>query len=220
MGSKQLKAIGQSVFIVIWFYMVSFITSGLVGVCSKYPVQLLQQHSHLLNGISYIIIFLGIYLILDRRHPITLWKELEVSHIKEVILYIGMGIGTYLIGITITNLLINFFPEYHEINQSFNEYEPILRFVGMVLLPPLVEEYLFRDQIQGCLKKGFGKEIAIIGQALLFGMLHFYTLQKIYATILGILFGIVKEKQGIKATIWMHMTVNFIGWFMGCLINY
>ena len=89
----------------------------------------------------------------------------------------------------------------------------------MVLLPPLVEEYLFRDQIQGCLKKGFGKEIAIIGQALLFGMLHFYTLQKIYATILGILFGIVKEKQGIKATIWMHMTVNFIGWFMGCLIT-
>ena len=65
-----------------------------------------------------------------------------------------------------------------------------------------------------------GKEIAIIGQALLFGMLHFYTLQKIYATILGILFGTVKEKQGIKATMWMHMTVNFIGWFMGCLINY
>lgn len=214
----QIKAFGKSLLVVIWFYMVSFIMSNLIGLLcgseSAYALYI-EVHSNLLNCLIYMIIFGGICL-LDNQRKVFLSSFKSIT-IKDVIMFIGMGLGAYFIGIMITNLLIGIFPEYNEISNNFNAYEPVLRFIAMVVLPPIVEEYLFRFKIQGYLKEGFGTPIAIIGQAFLFGMLHYYMLQKIYATILGILFGYMREKKGtIQVSIWMHMTVNFLGWLAGC----
>lgn len=223
MGSREFKALGKSILVVVWFYAASLLVSSGVLILSKNSISFTERHSQLINIISYIIIFLGVYLTDSKRQLFTNGLKCKVneieSEIKKIGTYIIMGLGTYLIGILITNLLIDFFPEYQEINQSFSQYEPILRFVGMVILPPLVEEYLFRHKIQETLKDGFGNVIAIVGQALLFGVLHYYMLQKIYATVIGLIFGVVKEKKGIKATVCMHMTVNFIGWMIGTLFN-
>lgn len=214
----QIKAFGKSVLVVIWFYMVSFIMSNLIAlVCGNeraYALYL-EAHTNLFNCLIYIIIFSGMYLLDNQKEVfMTSFKSLNV---KNVITFIGMGLGAYCIGVIITNLLIGVFPEYNEISNSFNTYEPVLRFIAMVILPPIVEEYLFRFKIQGYLKEGFGTSIAIIGQAFLFGMLHYYMLQKIYAMVLGILFGYMREKKGtIQVSIWMHMTVNFLGWLAGC----
>lgn len=214
---KPIKAFGQSILVVIWFYAVSLVGGSLVQFFSQDPVRFAQRHSHLLNVLCYLVVFLGVYIV--DCHKKELFEGLKMQSIKAVLSYILMGIGTYIIGTVLAGMLIGFFPEYEEINQSFNQYEPILRFIGMVILPPIVEEYLFREKIQGYLKSGFGLPIALIGQALLFGGLHYYALQKIYATLLGFIFGMVKEKKGLSATIVMHMTVNFIGWLMGCLMN-
>lgn len=214
---KQMKAFGQSILIIIWFYVVSLMSSLMVGLLSSNPTAFLERHSYLLNVISYAIIFLGVYWV--DQHKEKLLEGLRVQTLKSILTYILMGIGTYIIGTVLASLLIGFFPDYEEISQSFTAYEPILRFIGMVMLPPLIEEYLFREKIQGYLKEGFGVTIALIGQALLFGGLHYYTVQKIYAAVLGFIFGIVKEKKNLGATIWMHMTVNFIGWLMGCLMH-
>lgn len=214
----QIKAFGKSILVVIWFYMISMIVSNLIAIlCGSEEVYVLFNniHSNLLNCLIYIIIFSGVCL-LDHQRKVF-FSSFKSLNIKKVITFIGMGLGAYFIGIIITNLLIGFFPEYNEISKSFNEYEPILRFIAMVILAPIVEEYLFRFKIQGYLKEGFGIPIAIIGQALLFGMLHYYILQKIYATVLGILFGYMREKKGtIQVSIWMHITVNFLGWLVGC----
>lgn len=214
---KQMKAFGQSILVIIWFYAVSLMSSLMVSLLSSNPTAFLERHSYLLNVISYVIIFLGVYWV--DQHKEKLLEGLRVQTLKSILTYILMGIGTYIIGTVLASLLIGFFPDYEEISQSFTAYEPILRFIGMVILPPLVEEYLFREKIQGYLKEGFGVTIALIGQALLFGGLHYYTVQKIYAAVLGFIFGIVKEKKNLGATIWMHMTVNFIGWLMGCLMH-
>lgn len=214
---KQIKAFAQSILVIMWFYAVSLIGGLSVGLLSQNPTQFTERHNNLLNVLCYVVIFLGIYSL--ESHKAELWGGLRHQKIKAIFTYILMGIGTYIVGTILSSLLIGFFPEYEEINLSFNQYEPILRFVGMVILPPIVEEYLFREKIQGYLKEGFGLPIALVGQALLFGGLHYYTLQKIYASVLGLIFGFVKERKGLSATIWMHMTVNFIGWFMGCLIN-
>ncbi len=214
---KQMKAFGQSILVIIWFYAVSLMSSLMVSLLSSNPTAFLERHSYLLNVISYVIIFLGVYWV--DQHKEKLLEGLRIQTLKSILTYILMGIGTYIIGTVLASLLIGFFPDYEEISQSFTAYEPILRFIGMVMLPPLVEEYLFREKIQGYLKEGFGVTIALIGQALLFGGLHYYTVQKIYAAVLGFIFGIVKEKKNLGATIWMHMTVNFIGWLMGCLMH-
>lgn len=214
----QIKTFGKSLLVVIWFYMTSIIMSILIRlICrSEGAYELfIQRHSNLFNILIYSIIFWGVCLLDSKRKEF--FSSFKSLSFKNIIAFIGMGLGAYFIGIIIINLLIGVFPEYNEISNSFNHYEPVLRFIAMVILPPIVEEYLFRFKIQGYLKEGFGTPIAIIGQALLFGMLHYYMLQKIYATVLGLLFGYIRERnKNIQSSIWMHMTVNFLGWLAGC----
>lgn len=214
----QMKTFGKSLLVVIWFYMISVIMSILIGLIyrSEGAYELfIERHSNLLNILIYIIIFCGVCLLDSQKKEF--FSSFKSLSLKNVITFMGMGLGAYFIGIIITNLLIGVFPEYNEISNSFNQYEPVLRFIAMVILPPIVEEYLFRFKIQGYLKEGFGTPIAIIGQALLFGMLHYYMLQKIYATVLGLLFGYIREKkENIQCSIWMHMIVNLLGWLAGC----
>lgn len=216
----QVKALTKSLLVVAWFYTVSIVVSNLIALLcgseSTYT-QFIERHSNLINCLMYIIIFGGICLFDQERGGF--FSSFKTLNIKNIITFIGMGLGAYFIGIVITNLLIGVFPKYNEISNNFNAYEPILRFFAMVIVAPLVEEYLFRFKVQGYLKQGLGTPIAIIGQAILFGMLHYYTLQKIYATVLGILFGYIREKRGtIQVSIWMHITVNFLGWLAGVFL--
>ena len=218
--NSAIKAFGKSILVVLWFYICSFVISNSVALfCGNEMayVQFIKEHANLVNIGVYLLIFLGVFLMdRERQMFINSFKQL---HLKNIVSYLLMGLGAYIIGLIITNLLIGFFPEYHEIENSFNQYEPVLRFFAMVILPAITEEYLFRYKIQSYLKEGFGKMIAIIGQALLFGMLHYYTVQKVYAFVLGLLFGYLKEKKGtIQCSIWMHMTVNGLGWLAGCLL--
>lgn len=218
--NSAIKAFGKSILVVLWFYICSFVISNSVALfCGNEMayVQFIKEHANLVNIGVYLLIFLGVFLMdRERQMFINSFKQL---HLKNIVSYLLMGLGAYIIGLIITNLLIGFFPEYHEIENSFNQYEPVLRFFAMVILPAITEEYLFRYKIQSYLKEGFGKTIAIIGQALLFGMLHYYTVQKVYAFILGLLFGYLKEKKRtIQCSIWMHMTVNGLGWLAGCLL--
>lgn len=218
--NSAIKAFGKSILVVLWFYICSFVISNSVALfCGNEMayVQFIKEHANLVNIGVYLLIFLGVFLMdRERQMFINSFKQL---HLKNIVSYLLMGLGAYIIGLIITNLLIGFFPEYHEIENSFNQYEPVLRFFAMVILPAITEEYLFRYKIQSYLKEGFGKTIAIIGQALLFGMLHYYTVQKVYAFVLGLLFGYLKEKKGtIQCSIWMHMTVNGLGWLAGCLL--
>lgn len=223
--SEEMNRVGQclsafikSILVIIWFYLASAVVANLASwVCggrTGYNIFLIR-HSNLMSIIIYGVIFIGIYLVDKRRSEfIQSFRTLSPGFIGK---YLLMGLGAYFIGIMITNLLIGIFPDYNEIGNTFTEYEPVLRFIGMVVLPPIVEEYLFRFKIQGYLKEGFGPIIAIIGQAVLFGMLHYYVIQKIYAIVLGIAFGYIREKKGnIQCGIWMHMTVNLLGWIAGC----
>ncbi len=216
----QVKAFAKSLLVVIWFYMVSIVISNFIAIlCGSENTyaQFIESHSNLINCFIYVIIFAGVCLLDDQRRMFL--RSFKSLNIKNIITFIGMGLGAYFIGIMITNLLIGIFPKYNEISNSFNAYEPILRFIAMVILAPLVEEYLFRFKVQGYLKEGLGTPIAIIGQALLFGMLHYYALQKIYATVLGILFVYMREIIGtIQVCLWMHVTVNFLGWLAGVFL--
>lgn len=215
MNSKPIKGLIGTLFVLLWFHSVSLLIGIVIQFITRQPIEVLNQHTNLINLACYFIIFVGIFTFDDKREEfLNAIKPRKLFTVKTI-LYILMGIGTYFIGILIISQLIQYFPDYEEINETFNEYEPRLRFFLIVVAAPFLEEYLFRHKIQGLLKESFNIPIAIIGQALCFGLLHYYNLQKIYATVIGLIFGCIKEKKGIQATIWMHMTVNFIGWCIG-----
>ena len=220
MSIKQYEVFGKSVLVMIWFYFVSLFGSYCIRLFVNAPNVFLKEHGNLYTLFIYGVIFMGVYGTSKDRsafHEALKMPPLKIAW-REISLYMVMGIGVYVVSLGINHVCFRFFADYAQIQEGFNGHEPILRFLAMVIAPAFVEEYLFRFKIQNWMKEGFGIAIAIVGQALLFGLLHNYTLQKIYAIVCGLYFGVIKEKKGIKATLWMHLTVNGIGWVVGSFL--
>ena len=94
---------------------------------------------------------------------------------------------------------------------------PILAFVVMVIVAPVVEELVFRKTIIDSTKK-FGEKNAIVFSALCFGMFHMNIQQVIYAFIIGLVFGYVYSRTGrIYYTMMMHSVNNLIGFLTAYL---
>lgn len=221
MGEKQIECFVKSAFVMIWFYGASYVGQFIVSQWAKNPKSFYEQHQQGLNSLVYLIIFLGVFVMSQDKHVFL--TSLSLKTLKEEGKLLGicciLASSMYLLNIGMNHLLFDFFPGYAEIEHQFNSYEPVLRFFAMVILPAWVEEYLFRFKIQNWLKEGFGIPIAIVGQALLFGSLHYYALQKIYATMSGFLLGFIKEKGSIKASLWVHLFINLIGWGIGSFMS-
>ena len=85
----------------------------------------------------------------------------------------------------------------------------VVLLIGMAICAPIVEELMFRGVIQSSLNKVFKPSIAIIVQAVLFGAYHGNLQQFIYATMIGILFGIMRHwSKSLWTVIAAHVGFN------------
>lgn len=86
-------------------------------------------------------------------------------------------------------------------------------FLKAYILAPIIEEYVFRGKLQGLLKTKIKNiYIVILIQALFFGLQHDYAFQKLYATIFGIISGVIKEKyQTLIPSTMLHIFSNILG---------
>ncbi len=213
----QVVALFKAVLLVGWFLLASTIVG--IGVQlfigeEEHYYNVLMQHQFALSLGSQLLCFIGIVLTTPNQPVIK--KGSESVSFKSILRYMVMGLGAWLICILITQILTPFFPDYEAINQLFVNNEDLLRFCVVVIMAPLLEEYLFRGKILAYLKTGFPVKFAILIQALLFASLHALALQKIYSFIMGIIFGIVREKEkNFWSTFIMHMLINLIGWYIG-----
>lgn len=88
---------------------------------------------------------------------------------------------------------------------------PLVNFLAMVVIAPIVEEYVFRKVIVDRTVR-YGQGIAIITSGLMFGLFHGNLNQFAYAVVLGMFFAFLYVKTGnLKITIAMHAIVNFMG---------
>lgn len=144
----------------------------------------------------------------------------KITSLKEISYwgkYVVYGVGLWAINIGINMILIPVFSETGQVLVVGEEM--VMQFLVIVVIAPIVEEYVFRGQIQGYLKKAVGEPLSILGGALLFGSVHGSMVQKCYATVSGIILGSVKEKEAsLKGNIIMHMMANLMGWLMAVLI--
>lgn len=86
-----------------------------------------------------------------------------------------------------------------------------LRILVVVILAPIVEEYLCRKLIIDRIVQ-YGEWVAIFTSAILFGLFHQNLFQFFYAFLLGLVFGYVYVKTGkIIYTIVLHAVINFFG---------
>lgn len=86
-----------------------------------------------------------------------------------------------------------------------------LKIVVMVILAPLVEEYVFRKQILDRTRK-YGEKLAVFLSALTFGLFHLNLFQFFYAFGLGWLFAYIYMRTGrLRYPVLIHSLVNFMG---------
>lgn len=87
----------------------------------------------------------------------------------------------------------------------------------MVILAPVIEEYIFRKQLIDRMRV-YGEKLAVITSALMFGLFHGNLSQLFYAFGMGLVFGYVYLKTGrLRGSVALHMFVNFLGSVVGPL---
>ncbi len=97
-------------------------------------------------------------------------------------------------------------PILEQVSGSSNTFS---MFLYASILAPIWEELLFR----GCILRGlrpFGKQFAVLGSALLFGLFHGNLLQAPYALVVGLLLGYVTVEYSLVWSIALHMFNNLV----------
>lgn len=99
--------------------------------------------------------------------------------------------------------------EYEKVSESFLSNKPIIDILTLAILAPIGEECLFRGLILEKYSKCMNVWVAIILQALLFGIFHGNLVQGFYVLALGAINGYLVMKFGsVLPAILTHMILN------------
>jgi membrane protease YdiL (CAAX protease family) len=90
--------------------------------------------------------------------------------------------------------------------------------VYIMLAGPIMEEIIFRGAVLNRLKV-HGENFAIVISSLLFGMVHVYPMQAIFAFAVGIILGYTATHYSIKWSMVLHILVNSFATFMDAFIE-
>lgn len=86
-----------------------------------------------------------------------------------------------------------------------------LKILVMVVLAPLLEEYVFRKQLIDR-TRAYGEKTAVLLSAVTFGLLHQNLYQFFYAFGLGLVFAYIYTRTGrLRYSVLLHSIINFIG---------
>lgn len=186
---------------------------------------------------SMLAIFLFLQTFVSHRNPkeyFLIWKKRDHSPSKSIGFDFGLGAYTWLLSFpivialseTIDKILKRYF-ELENYQQGAVKFfkaamaSPIsLTFAlgSVILLAPLLEEFLFRGVLQTYIKKRMGAASAILISAFCFSLFHYSFAQGLgnvallsSLLILGGFLGFLYEKQqSLFASIGLHMTFNTI----------
>ena len=166
------------------------------------------------------LIAVPVGLLLLRKVPVKPLEKHDLKpgrYIVSAIICIFMMYAGNILGTVITALL--------QLLPGISAGNPILGYATddallpkvlfMVILAPVIEEYIFRKQLIDRMHI-YGEKLAVITSALMFGLFHGNLSQLFYAFALGLVFGYVYLKTGkLRYSIGLHMLINFIGSVVG-----
>ena len=120
------------------------------------------------------------------------------------LMYAGNIIGTLLALVLSGGMAENALMDYVMDNS-------LLKILVLVILAPLLEEYVCRKQIIDRTRQ-YGEKIAVFLSALVFGLLHQNLFQFFYAFALGLVFAYIYIRTGrLRYSVLLHGIVNFMG---------
>ena len=131
-----------------------------------------------------------------------------------------IGLGTAGFGNILLGMVINFLGEdnsmvqnsYEMLNSAFTStttFQMIVQILVVVIIAPIVEEYLFRGYVFKECKKLYSLITSVVLNGLLFGVFHMNLLQGINTFFFAIVLSLIYYyRSNIKDNIIVHMTNN------------
>jgi membrane protease YdiL (CAAX protease family) len=235
--NKILRAIGMILLLIVIYTAATTIVTFIVGI--GYAVSNLGQimeaggqldyyalAEEMISGISAqtplillisVAITLPVYYLIYRKRkqelrmfcsvrpigplnvPVLIILALSVNFILELILSLMQQIGFF----------HELFESYEQVAELITGGEFVISLVTIGIIAPVFEEILFRGLVFGELRKVSKLPLAIVLQALIFGIYHMNVIQGSYAFLLGILLGFVYYRSStIIAPVIIHITIN------------
>lgn len=215
---------------ILWYIISGFITGAYIGYYSaanKVNISLLPKDElmkiltpvnyklTLIGDVTFLIILFLIFLFtkekLIRRcrfHKLSLKNTGLIS-----LTSIGIAFLIILLMQVFSSLFPSLFKSYEMVSNSITaSHGSFITLLGLIVLIPIFEEIFFRGVIFGFLRDNFKFPIALIVQALIFGIAHGNLVQGTYAFILGLFLGIVfYYTDSLFASITAHITYNLFG---------
>lgn len=85
---------------------------------------------------------------------------------------------------------------YGQVEETFYTGRIVLELVALCVVIPLAEELLYRGIVYGRIRDWLGKSAAVVGSALIFGLIHMNLVQFVYASVFGLLLAYYAETMG------------------------
>lgn len=132
-------------------------------------------------------------------------------------LFCGMLSAAVLVGaagIALNNLIAltrlrQMSESYQAVEQAFYSSSLLWELLAFCILTPIAEELLYRYLVFYSLWEWLGRWAAIVGSALIFGLMHMNAVQILYACALGLLLGILMEYyRDVRVPMCGHIAAN------------
>ncbi len=125
-------------------------------------------------------------------------------------------VGAAALGIAVNNViamtpLVQMSEGFKQANESFFAGTVLFELAGSCFIIPIAEELLFRGVVYKRLKLYLGVTPALIGSAVLFGIMHVNLVQFLYATAVGLFLAFLLEKTGkLSMAVFGHIAANLV----------
>lgn len=225
---KVFKTLGFVIGLPLLYYFISSLVSGFyigfyfvvnqVGPDSFNVLEVLTPVMYHLSLVSDLIMLLVLFLIYlgakEKLFKSCRFNRIQGNTIPYIIIFsIGLTmLILFLMGV-FSSLLPSIFESYSIVgNAMLATHNSVLSLIIVIVLIPIFEEIFFRGVIFGFLRDNYKFPIALIVQALVFGILHGNLVQSVYAFILGLFLGaIFYYTNSLYASILSHITYNLFG---------
>ena len=226
---KRYRSTAKSLgFCMLIFYalFLSFSTSiSLLSTISSYFPSLIagEVFYEICYGLGYAAVFLlpVLFFRLFTKHTPRESMHLELTLSRDTGLYIVVGLALITAAAMVNSMLVSVF-SYDSFMEEFtpvatSNYQIVLQFFTIAVVPAFVEEFLFRGVVLSNLLP-YGRTHAIVFSSLLFALMHQNIGQFFYTAVAGLFLGYVFVKTGsIWGSVLLHFVNNFYSVFQSVL---
>lgn len=191
------------------FYITNFIVTALVPILYALLIEIAAEiASVLLYSLAYMLSFMlpALFFKCISRTNSYRRVKLNIKLSRNTVWVVFLGIAIVRAAAFVNALLLQGVSSgYTPIETEPTVYGLLLDVIYIGFVPAICEEFLFRGVILENMLP-YGKTGAILGSALLFGIMHQNAAQLFYAMVAGIVFAVVYVKT---ESLWTGMIVHF-----------